>query len=226
LKSRATLPVATARTGSSGRQSLLGWLGVVSSVSGLGIASPEFAEVGIFPQALSGPEAFVFATILLALSLALLFFGRSVIKGVSFLVVGVAGAAFGLAVGSFFLGATGALIGGILGFLVGGAIGLLLAHIGMGLALGYFGYLATNDLTHLFALAVLVAAILFFVGVALSSRILELATAVLGGVIMYGVLVFFGLPPLYAAPVSLALAAAGFYAQENRRNKSEHWKKM
>jgi hypothetical protein len=195
-------------------------------VSGTILASLGLSNPGVFPQALSGPGAFVFAIILLGVSLALLFFGKSIIKGISFLVVGIAGAAFGLAVGALFLGAIGGLIGGVLGFLVGGAIGLILAHVGMGLALGYFGYLAARDLTHLFALEVLVAVILFFVGVALSTKLLELATAVLGGVIMYEVLDFFGLPPLYAAAFALALAAAGFYIQERKRQRTEHWKKM
>jgi hypothetical protein len=192
----------------------------------MGPASPELATGSIFPQILSGSGGAVFAIILLALSLALLFYGLSIIKGLSFLVVGLAGAAFGLAVGGLFLGVIGAVIGGVLGFLVGGAIGLLLVHIGMGLALGYFGYLATRDLTHVFALALVVGIILFFVGVAISSKLLELVTAVLGGVIMYGVLVFFGASPLYAAVVSLVLAAAGFYVQHRKRRQSEHWRKM
>lgn len=181
---------------------------------------PQIAAGNFFPHALSGPGGLVYAGVLLLLSLALMFAGRSIIKALSFLVVGLAGAAFGLAAGGLVLGVLGvlgAIVGGVVGFVVGGIIGLLLLHVGMGLALGYFGYLAVRDLTHVFILAVAVGVVLFIVGVIISSRLLELVTTAVGGIILYGVLVFFGLPPLYSFLVSLVLAVAGFYVQWRRR---------
>ncbi|MDA4117566.1 MAG: hypothetical protein OK455_04400 [Thaumarchaeota archaeon] len=168
---------------------------------------------GFLPAAITSPGNVVFAIILLLLSLALMFAGRSVIKGLAFLVAGLAGAAFGLTVGALFLGVIGAIIGGVLGFVVGGIIGTLLVHVGIGIALGYFGYLAASYLTHIFVLAVLFGVVLFVIGVAFSSKLLELMTATLGGVILYGVLAFFAVPPLYAAIISVLLAIAGFYVQ-------------
>ena len=168
----------------------------------------------------------LFAIVLLALSLALIFYGRSIIKGLAFLVAGFAGAGFGLAAGGLVLGPIGAIVGGFVGFVVGGLLGLLLVHVGMGLALGYFGYLAVRDLTHVFALAVVAGVILFFVGVAISSKLLELVTAVVGGVILYGVLVYFGAASLSAALVSILFAAAGFYLQRKKRQRGEHWRQM
>ena len=196
------------------------------AVSGISLASSAFATRSFFPHALSGFGGSIFAVVLLGLSLALMFYGRSIIKGLAFLAVGFAGAAFGLAVGGSFLGVVGAIIGGVLGFLVGGAVGLLLVNVGMGLALGYFGYLATRDLTNVFVLAVVVGIILFFVGVAISSKLLDLVTAILGGFILDGVLVFFGVAPPYAAVVSLVLAAAGFYVQFRNRRRGERWRQM
>jgi hypothetical protein len=192
----------------------------------MSLASSAFATRSFFPHALSGFGGAVFAIILLGLSLALMFRGRSIIRGLAFLVVGFAGAAFGLAVGGSFLGVIGAIIGGALGFLVGGAVGFLLVNVGMGVALGYFGYLATRDLTNVFVLAVVVGIILFFVGIAISSKLLDLVTAVLGGVILDGVLVFFGVSPPYAAVVSLVLAAVGFYVQFRNRRRGERWRQM
>jgi len=183
--------------------------------------SQDAVAGSFFPHPLSGFGGTLFAVILLAVSLALVFNGRSIIRGLAFLVVGLAGAAFGLAVGGQFLGVIGSVVGGVGGFLVGGALGILLVDIGMGLALGYFGYLATRDLTGVFVLALVVGIILFFVGVAISSKLLELVTAVLGGVILYGVLVFFGISPPFSALVSLVLAAAGFYAQLRKRHRGE-----
>jgi hypothetical protein len=195
-------------------------------VSGLSLASSAFATKSFFPHALSGFSGSVFAILLFGLSLALMFYGRSIIKGLAFLAVGFAGAAFGLAVGGTLLGVVGAIIGGALGFLVGGAVGLFLVNVGMGLALGYFGYLATRDLTNVFVLAVVVGIVLFFVGVAVSSKLLDLATAILGGVILDGVLTFFGVSPPYAAAISLVLAAVGFYFQFRSRRRGERWRRM
>lgn len=175
-----------------------------------------------FPSALSGFGGVAYAAILALVALALMFSGRSIIKGLAFLVVGLAGAAFGAAVAGGLLGVVGAVIGVVVGFLVGGAIGLLLVDVGMGLALGYFGYLVTRDLTNAFVLAVVVGVILFVVGVAISSKLLDLVTAVLGGIIFYGVLAFFGVPEVYAAVVSLVLAVIGLSVQIRSRPSGEN----
>src|ERR1700752_1592881 len=99
----------------------------------MSIPLPGFATGSFFPHALSGFGGSVVAFVLLVLSLALMFSGRSIIKGVAFLVVGLAGGAFGLAVGGLILGLFGAAIGGVGGFLVGGVIGLFLVDVGMGI---------------------------------------------------------------------------------------------
>jgi hypothetical protein len=192
----------------------------------LGLVSPGFAAGGIFPSALSGPGGLLFAIVLLVLSLALIFYGRSIIKALAFLVAGLAGGAFGLAAGGVVLGPIGAIVGGLLGFVIGGLIGLLVVHLGMGLALGYFGYLAVHDLTHVFALAVVVGVVLFLVGVAISSKLLELVTALVGGFVLYGVLVYFGAGPLAAGAASVLLAFAGFFVQQRKRRRGEHWRQM
>ncbi len=189
----------------------------------MSLASSGLAASNFFPH-VSGLGGSVFAFILALVALALMFSGRSIIKGLAFLVVGLAGAAFGVAVAGGFLGVVGAVVGAVVGFLVGGAIGLLLVDVGIGLALGYFGYLLTRDLTNVFVLAVVVGVILFVVGVAISSKLLDLVTAVLGGVIFDGVLVFFGVPPLYAAVVSVVLAAVGFSVQFRERRRGERWR--
>jgi hypothetical protein len=190
----------------------------------LALGTQELATGGIFPHAISGFGGLIFAVILLVASLGLIFAGRSLIKGLSFVVVGLAGAAAGLAAGGLLLGWIGAAIGALVGFIVGGMIGVLLLHVGMGLALGYFGFLATRDLSHSFLIAVAVGVVLFFVGVAISNKLMELVTSIIGGVILYEVLLFFALAPLYAGLVSLVLGAAGFYVQETKRRRSQPWR--
>lgn len=182
---------------------------------------PESVTGAFFPHALSGPEGVVYAAILAVVALGLMFAGRSIIKGLAFLVVGLGGAAIGLAAGGTFLGPIGAIAGGVVGFILGGLVGVTLLEVGMGLALGYFGYLAAHYLLHSFLLAVGIGIVLFFVGVALATKLLELVTAALGGLVLYGVLIFFGVTPLYSAVVSLVLAVAGFYVQQNKRRREE-----
>jgi hypothetical protein len=179
-----------------------------------------------FPHFISGLGGSVFALVLGLVALALIFAGREVIKGLAFLVVGLAVAAFGVATGGLLLGVVGAIVGGVAGFLVGGLIGLLLVDFGMGLALGYFAYLVTRFLTHSLILAVIVGIILFFVGIAISSKLLELVTAAVGGLVLYSVLVFFGVVPFDSAVVSLLLAVVGFFVQRSRRQKGEQWRQM
>jgi hypothetical protein len=186
----------------------------------------EAVAGSLFPHPFLGFGGEVFAAVLLLVSLALMFAGRAVIKGLAFLAVGLAGAAFGASAGGLFLGVTGTGIGAVVGFLVGGALGLLLVDVGLGLALGYFGYLVTRDLTGVFLLALVAGIILFFVGVAVSTRLLELATAVLGGVMIYGVLIFFGVSAPLSTVVSLALAVIGFAVQFRSRHRAERWRQI
>ncbi|HUH99516.1 MAG TPA: hypothetical protein VLY65_00600 [Nitrososphaerales archaeon] len=190
----------------------------------MGFSAAELAN-SFFPHALSGAGGLIYALILLALSFALMFAGRSTIKGLAFLVAGLAGAGFGFAAGGLFLGIIGAVIGGVIGFILGGLIGVLLVNVGMGLALGYFGYLATKFLVHSDLLAIVAGVILFFIGVAISSKLLELVTAILGGIILYGVLIFFGASPFVASVISLILAAAGLYVQWTRRGPNRNWRR-
>jgi len=184
------------------------------------------APATLFPHFISGLGGSVFALVLGVVALGLIFAGRSIIKGLAFLVVGLAGAGFGIALGGSILGIVGAAVGGVAGFLLGGLIGLLLVDVGMGLAMGYYAYLATRYLTHSLPLAVVVGIVLFFVGVAISSKLLELVTALIGGLVLYSVLVFFGLAPLDSAIVSILLAAVGFFVQRNRRRQGERWRQM
>ena len=178
------------------------------------LSAPLASGVRFLPHFLqAGTGGVLYALVLLVVALALMFAGRSVIKTLAFLVVGLAGAAFGAAAGTLVLGVFGTILGAVVGFVIGGLIGLLLVHVGIGLALGYFGYLATRDLTHIFVLAVVVGIVLVFIGIIVTSKILELATALLGGVILYGVLLFFGAGPPLAFVVAALVAVAGFYVQ-------------
>jgi hypothetical protein len=173
---------------------------------------------------LAGPGATLYAVALLFVSLALIFYGRSVIKALAFLVAGLAGAALGATAGALVLGPIGSLVGVVVGFIVGGMLGLLLVSVGIGVALGYFAYQVVRDLTHVFLLAAAVGVVLFIVGLAASRTFLELAAVLVGGVILYGVLIFFGAGPAVAAVIAIIAALAGFLNQSRNRRQGEHWR--
>jgi len=187
------------------------------------ISGSSLAAYGghLLPRFLLGLGSTLYALVLLILALALIFAGRSIIKALAFLVAGLAGATFGAVLGSLVLGLLGTILGAVLGFVGGGLIGLLLVHIGIGLALGYFGYVITRDITHVFLLAVIAAILLFVVGIVIASRLLELGTAVLGGVILYGVLTVFGIAPFFAVLIAIVASITGFYLQYSRRPSSQ-----
>lgn len=183
----------------------------------------EAEAVNVFPHALSGFGALVYAVVLALIALALMFAGRRVIKGLAFLVVGLAGAAFGVAAGGAVLGIVGSVFGAVIGFLVGGAIGLFLVSIGMGLALGYFAYLATDFLTHSHIFAVFVGIVLFVVGLAISGKLLGVVTAALGGIIFYNVLIYFGISSLEAGLLAFVIALAGYLVQRSSAERHRPW---
>jgi hypothetical protein len=171
----------------------------------------------LIPHLLSGAGAVIYLVALIVVSLLLMFAGRAIIKALAFVAVGLAGAAFGATAGGLILGLLGAVIGAFVGFIVGGLIGLLLVHIGMGLALGYFGYVIIRDLTHVFILALVLGFFLFVVGIIISSKLLDLVTAILGGMILYETLVILRVSPLFATLMAVILAVLGFYVQRTTR---------
>ncbi|MCS4540278.1 MAG: hypothetical protein HYU03_06290 [Thaumarchaeota archaeon] len=150
------------------------------------------------------------------MSVTLIFAGRIFIKVLVFILAGIAGAALGGYLGGMLLQIVGSIVGSFLGFIVGGILGVVLIRLGIGLALGYFGYSITRHLTGIFAFALLVGALLFIVGILLADRMVELFTAFLGALLLFGVLAYLGASPAIAALVAVTLGIVGFYVQLKR----------
>ncbi len=166
-----------------------------------------------FLPALHGlPEGTV-ALALLATALVLIFAGRSVIKVLAFVVVGLVGAAIGGTLGLQYLGAGGNLVGMVLGFVLGGLAGVLLVALGVGLLVGYAAYLlavgfipnATGDF--------IVGVVFFVVGLALAGEILSALTAVAGGILLFEVFRFYGLGMTMAGLIAALATVAGLWVQ-------------
>ncbi len=167
------------------------------------------------------PDTFL-AVLLLFLSLALIFAGKSLAKALAFLVTGAVVGAIGAIFGTMFLGILGTILGGVVGFLVGGLIGIMLLELGIGVALGYFGYTVAHSYFGGITIPIVIGIALFVVGIVLADRILSVATVVLGGVLLFDVMLSLGTGAALATLVSVVVSLAGLWVQnrteEARKN--------
>ena len=166
------------------------------------------------------PDIFL-AVLLLFVSLALIFAGRQLAKALAFIVTGVVVASIGATIGGGFLGIFGAILGATAGFLVGGLIGVMLLELGIGIALGYVGYSVSHAYLGGQLLPLLIGVILFVVGIALANKILEVATVVLGGVLLFDVMIAIGSSYGMALIVSIAVSLLGLWVQNTSTTKAK-----
>jgi hypothetical protein len=173
-----------------------------------------------FTQFLGSVPALPLFVVLLIVSLLLIFAGRSVVKALAFIVLGVIGAAFGGVLGAQYLGALGSyggLVGLIAGFVIGGLVGLLLLHLGIALALGYGGYALTLYAVDNGTAALVVAVIFFVAGWILYNRILSVVTAVAGGFLLFDALGLY-LDPTVAAALAVLVTIIGIWLGVRRHS--------
>ncbi len=168
------------------------------------------------------PEWALLLSMLIA-SLVLIFAGRTVVKVLAFLVVGLIGASIGGMLGAQYVvgfGSLGALLGILLGFVLGGLLGVTLVAVGIGLAIGYAAYLLTLGFVSSTTTALIVGAVFFIVGVALYGKILGLVTAVAGGLLLFDFLTMYGLGPTLSTILAAAVTLAGIWVQGGFRRKT------
>lgn len=171
-----------------------------------------------FPHTLPPVQAYVPATVLLlallGISLVLIFAGRALAKVVAFLAVGVIGAAFGGQLAAQYLAPQWATLGLLLGFVLGGIIGLVLLPLGVGLALGYAAYVVALSFAPSWIVAFIAGVAFFVVGALLSDKILGVATALIGGLLLFDVLTrYAGLGSPVATLVAALLTVVGLWVQ-------------
>jgi hypothetical protein len=172
--------------------------------------------VGTQLLTLPAGSSYAEAALLIVLGLLLIFFGRRFIKLLTFLGVGLLVGAIGAILGQYLYGDLGLYAGAVIGFLVGGFFALKLLSFAMGLAAGAAGFIISSALQSNLILSILVGVILFFIGIALSSKILSLATAVVGGFLLYlglGFLQFAFLSSIVSAIIAIIFALLGFRYQ-------------
>jgi hypothetical protein len=164
----------------------------------------------------SGDLLFLF---LLVVSLALIFAGGTLAKVLAFIVVGLVGAVFGGVLVAQYISPQWDLVGIFLGFVVGGLLGMALLPLGVGLVVGYAGYLLALGFGLSSTLALVAGVVFFIIGLVLSGKILKVVTAVAGGFLLFNVLVYFGLSPLVSTLVAAALTLSGLWVQLSSRRR-------
>jgi zinc-ribbon domain len=179
-------------------------------------ANSSLAVRNLVPRLASATAAFV----LMVVALGLIFAGRYIIRVIAFFAVGLVFAAATAAIGAIVLGIVGFFIGGLFGFIVGALASFVLLPLAIGFATGIMAYNLTETFVHIYALSVLVGIVIFFLAIFLSMKLLSLATAVFGSLILFNVLAFFHFPVILSAAVAALLGAIGFWTQggfENRQ---------
>ena len=171
-----------------------------------------------FPHALPPVEGYFPAQLLLlallGVSLVLIFAGRTLAKVVAFLAVGVVGAALGGTLSAQYLSPMWDIFGLLLGFVVGGVLAVALLPLGVGLALGYAGYVIALSFAASSTLALIVGVAFFIAGALLSNRILSVTTAVIGGLLLFDVLTrYIGFSSTIATVVAAFVTFVGLWVQ-------------
>ncbi len=153
------------------------------------------------------------ALALLAVSLVLIFAGKSVVKVLAFVAVGLVGASVGGTIGFQYLGAGGDFVGIVLGFVLGGLLGVMLVALGVGLLIGYAAYLLTLGFIPIFTAAFIVGVVFFAVGALMSSEILAVVTALAGGALLFDVLRGYSLGLAISGLIAVLVTVAGIWVQ-------------
>jgi hypothetical protein len=156
---------------------------------------------------------------LLVVSLALIFAGGTLAKLVAFMVVGLVGAVLGGVVVAQYISPQWDLVGILLGFVIGGLLGMALLPLGVGLVVGYAGYLLALGFGLSSTVALATGVVFLIIGLVLSSKIIKVVTAVAGGFLLFNVLVYFGLDPTVSTLVAGALTLVGLWVQLTSRRR-------
>jgi uncharacterized membrane protein YccC len=85
--------------------------------------------------------------------------------------------------------------------------------IGVGIVLGYLGYSIASTATGSEIISIVVGAALFIMGVVLANQFLSVATAILGGLLLFDVLTYLGMGFVISAIAGIVVAAVGAWVQ-------------
>jgi len=172
-----------------------------------------FSIPGMLAPAMAHVPGPLLPLILLVAALVLIFAGGTLAKVIAFIVVGLVGAVFGGALVAQYISPQWDLVGVLLGFVIGGLLGVALLSLGIGLVVGYAGYLLALDFGAGSLIALAAGVVFFIVGLVLARKILDIVTAIAGGFLLFNVLTYFGLGLTLSTLVAAALTLIGLWVQ-------------
>jgi len=156
------------------------------------------------------------AIIFLILGLILVFYGRKLVKIVTFIVGGIVGAIliYEYIIPWLKISEPFNYIIALLGFIISGVLAIALIHL-LGAAIaGYLAYRFVNPYFQDWMLPLIIAVIAFVVVLILFNKLLSIGTAILGAILVsYSINIFISLGITVSFIIIIVLAIVGAYYQ-------------
>ena len=156
--------------------------------------------------------------ILIILGLLLVFVGRKLVKVLTFLTGGLAGALLAYHYSLPAVGVPLAYVIGVIGFIIVGLIAYALLYVAAGIVAGVLVYLFARPFFGGILIPIVLAIVAFAVVIILFNKILSIGTAILGAIVVsYGINQLTPLHPYISLAIAVLLAILGSYVQLKQR---------
>jgi hypothetical protein len=159
---------------------------------------------------------FLLAIVFLILGLILVFYGRRLVKIITFIVGGIVGAIliYEYIIPWLKISEPFNYIIALLGFIISGVLAIALIHLLGAVIAGYLAYRFVNPYFQDWAPPLIIAVIAFAVVLILFNKLLSVGTAVLGAILVsYSINIFIPLEMTIFLIIIIVLAIAGAYYQ-------------
>lgn len=154
--------------------------------------------------------------IFLVLGLLLVFYGRKIVKMVTFIVGGIVGAYifYQLIVPRLEIGEPYIYIIPLIGFIISGILTILLMYFLGGLIGGYFTYSFLRPYFQDWTIPLIISIIVFVIVFILFNKVLSIGTAILGAMLVsHSINIFIPQNPILSIIIIIFLSAVGAYYQ-------------
>lgn len=158
----------------------------------------------------------ILAIIFLIMGLVLVFYGRKLVKIITFIVGGIVGAILIYEYLIPWLNISEPLnyILALLGFIISGVLAIAIVHLLGAVIAGYLAYRLINPYFQDWILPLLLAIIAFAIVLVLFNKLLSIGTALLGAILVsYSINIFIPLGMIISLIIVVVLAVAGAYYQ-------------
>ncbi|MEM1584043.1 MAG: hypothetical protein QXF28_04570 [Nitrososphaerota archaeon] len=159
---------------------------------------------------------FFLAILFIILGLIMTFYGRKLVKVVSFIVGGIIGAIliYQYVVPWLEIGEPFSYIMSLLGFIIAGVLAIALIQLLGAMIVGYLAYRFVYPYFHDWVISLVIAVVVFAVVLILFNKLLSIGTAILGALLVtYSINLIIPLTPIISLIIVIVLAIVGAYYQ-------------